>query len=222
MGLISIIDYGSGNLKSVYNAVNHLSNQKRKEKVVVTSSISDIKDASHIILPGVGSFQSCVKGLKRSSLVNVIQEKVCNFKTPFLGICVGMQMLASKGYEKGEFSGLDWIKGKVKKISDNNKNLKIPHMGWNDINFKVNTPFIENLKKKINYNGQNRFSAYFIHSYNFLVSDQSEKILTTSYGQEITAMVSRENIIGTQFHPEKSHFFGLAFLQTFLESEEYR
>jgi len=222
MGLISIIDYGSGNLKSVYNAIKHLTNQKSKEKVVVTSSISDIKDASHIILPGVGSFQSCVKGLKKSSLTNIIQEKVCTFKTPFLGICVGMQMLASKGYEKGEFSGLNWIKGNVKKISTKNKNLKIPHMGWNNINFKANTPFIKKLKKNIGYNEDKSFSAYFIHSYNFIVNNQSEKILTTNYGQEITAMVAKENIIGTQFHPEKSHFFGLAFLQTFLESEEYR
>lgn len=219
MGLIAIINYGSGNLKSVYNA---LKNIKGKNTIVVTSSAKEIKKCSHIILPGVGSFESCIKGLKKSSLLKIIEEKVIELKTPFLGICVGMQMLANKGYENGEFKGLGWIKGSVKKILPKDKNLKIPHMGWNDLIFEKNTPFTENLKKKIKkYGNLKNLDAYFVHSYNFFLDDNLDMILSTEYGQKITAMVMKNNILGTQFHPEKSHDFGLIFLETFIESVDY-
>jgi len=215
MGLISIIDYGSGNIKSVYNALSYLC---EKKKLIVTKDHSEIKKSSHIVLPGVGSFESCISGLKKISLKEILEEKVLNDKTPFLGICVGMQMLATVGHENGIFSGLNWIKGEVKKIKPTVNKLKIPHMGWNELEFKKENNFVKELKKKTNLE---RVTAYFVHSYNFFLENESEKIVTTKYGQEITAMVSKSNIIGTQFHPEKSHNFGLAFLKTFLECEEF-
>ena len=217
MSLISIIDYGSGNIKSVYNALNFLC-EKKKRKLIVTKNYLEIKKSTHIILPGVGSFESCMSGLKKISLRKILEDKVFDDKTPFLGICVGMQMLATIGYENGVFSGLNWIKGEVKKIKPRVKKLKIPHMGWNELEFKKETNFIKELRKKTNLD---KVTAYFIHSYNFILKNDSERIVTTNYGQEITAMVSKSNIIGTQFHPEKSHNFGLAFLKTFLECEEF-
>ena len=217
MSLISIIDYGSGNIKSVYNAFNYLCKEGKK-KLIVTNNYSEIKKSTHIILPGVGAFQSCISGLKQISVREVLEEKVLNDKTPFLGICVGMQMLATVGHENGIFSGLNWIKGEVKKIKPTINKLKIPHMGWNELEFKKDTNFIKELRKKTNLE---RVTAYFVHSYNFFLENESEKVVTTKYGQEITAMVSKSNIIGTQFHPEKSHNFGLAFLKTFLECEEF-
>lgn len=217
MKRIVIINYGSGNLKSVYNALKSIS--LKKKHVIVSSSLSDIKKSTHLVLPGVGSFKSCLEGLKMTNLIKPLEEMVVEKKKPFLGICVGMQMLATKGYENGEFAGLNWIEGEVKKIKVEKKGLKIPHMGWNDLVFKNNNEFTDNLLKKIKTKSDEKISAYFVHSYNFKIRNQKEKILTTSHGQEITAMVAKNNIIGTQFHPEKSHNFGLAFLQAFAEQE---
>ena len=214
MKKIAIIDYGCGNIRSVYNAFN-LVGQKINLEVNVTSEKKQISESTHLVLPGVGSFQSCIEGLKNSNLLEIIFKKTNNTEIPFLGICVGMQMMASKSFENGEFNGLDWISGEVHKLSPTSKNLKIPHMGWNNLNLKKETNFIKNLKKKINVQEAN---AYFVHSYNFKTNQTSEKIMTTEYGQEITAMVEKNNLIGTQFHPEKSHLFGLAFLETFVES----
>ncbi len=214
MKKIAIIDYGCGNIRSVYNAFN-LVGQKINLDVNVTSEKNQINGSSHLVLPGVGSFQSCIEGLKSSNLLEIILKKINNTEIPFLGICVGMQMMASKGFENGEFKGLGWIGGEVHKLNSTSKNLKIPHMGWNNLNIKKETKFIKNLKKKINVQQAN---AYFVHSYNFKTNQPSEQIMTTEYGQEITAMVEKNNLIGTQFHPEKSHLFGLAFLETFVES----
>ncbi len=147
MSFISIIDYGSGNIKSVYNALNHIC-ERRREKLVVTNDHSEIKKSTHLILPGVGSFESCINGLNKTYVKEILKEKVLENKTPFLGICVGMQMLATVGHENGLFSGLNWIKGKVKKIRPIRENLKIPHMGWNELQFKRETNFIKELKKK--------------------------------------------------------------------------
>ena len=216
MNLLTIIDYGCGNIKSVYNAFNLI--KKKKLKILISSKESDIKKSSHLVLPGVGSFESCIKGLKSSNLIDSILEKVSIERKPFLGICVGMQMLASKGFENGEFIGLNWIDGNVKKLRKSNKLLKIPHMGWNNLEIKKENIFIKKLKKKIN---TTEISAYFVHSYNFETKNSDHKIMSTHYGQEITAMVSKNNIIGVQFHPEKSHKFGIKFLETFLENEEF-
>ena len=217
MNLLTIIDYGCGNIRSVYNAFNLISKQK-KLKIVISSNKSDIERSSHLVLPGVGSYQTCINGLRNSNLIDSILKKVNIEKKPFLGICVGMQMLASKGFENGEFLGLNWIKGNVKKIKKSHELLKIPHMGWNNLLIKKENSFIKKLKEKID---KPSISAYFVHSYNFETEDSKNKIMTTNYGQEITAMVSKENIIGVQFHPEKSHKFGIKFLETFIENEEF-
>ena len=217
MNLLTIIDYGCGNIRSVYNAFNLISKQK-KLKIVISSNKSDIEKSSHLVLPGVGSYKTCINGLRNSNLIDSILKKVSIEKKPFLGICVGMQMLASKGFENGEFLGLNWIKGNVKKIKKSHELLKIPHMGWNNLLIKKENSFIRKLKEKID---KPSISAYFVHSYNFETEDSKNKIMTTNYGQEITAMVSKENIIGVQFHPEKSHKFGIKFLETFIENEEF-
>ena len=216
MNVLTIIDYGCGNIKSVYNAFNLIS--KKNLKILISSKESDIKKSSHLVLPGVGSFESCIKGLKSSNLIDSILEKVSIEKKPFLGICVGMQMLATKGFENGEFMGLDWIEVNVKKLKKTRKHLKIPHMGWNNLEIKKENIFIKKLKKKIN---SPEISAYFVHSYNFETKNSDYKIMSTHYGQEITAMVTKNNIIGVQFHPEKSHKFGIKFLEAFLENEEF-
>lgn len=217
MNLLTIIDYGCGNIRSVYNAFNLISEQK-KLRIVISSNKSDIERSSHLVLPGVGSYETCINGLRNSNLIDSILKKVNIEKKPFLGICVGMQMLASKGFENGEFLGLNWIKGNVKKIKKSHELLKIPHMGWNNLLIKKENSFIKKLKEKID---KPTISAYFVHSYNFETEDSKNKIMTTNYGQEITAMVSKENIIGVQFHPEKSHKFGIKFLETFIENEEF-
>lgn len=217
MNLLTIIDYGCGNIRSVYNAFNLISEQK-KLRIVISSNKSDIERSSHLVLPGVGSYETCINGLRNSNLIDSILKKVNIEKKPFLGICVGMQMLASKGFENGEFLGLNWIKGNVKKIKKSHELLKIPHMGWNNLLIKKENSFIKKLKEKID---KPSISAYFVHSYNFETEDSKNKIMTTNYGQEITAMVSKENIIGVQFHPEKSHKFGIKFLETFIENEEF-
>ena len=217
MNLLTIIDYGCGNIRSVYNAFNLISEQK-KLRIVISSNKSDIERSSHLVLPGVGSYETCINGLRNSNLIDSILKKVNIEKKPFLGICVGMQMLASKGFENGEFLGLNWIKGNVKKIKKSHELLKIPHLGWNNLLIKKENSFIRKLKRKID---KPSISAYFVHSYNFETEDSKNKIMTTNYGQEITAMVSKENIIGVQFHPEKSHKFGIKFLETFIENEEF-
>ena len=216
MKLVSIIDYGCGNIRSVFNAFNAI-REKKNIKVIVTSNEEEIKRANFLVLPGVGSFESCIKGLKKSNLLDVLTHKVKGERIPFLGICVGMQMLASHSFENGKFDGLNWIKGEVRKIQKTNESLKIPHMGWSNLKLKKETAFIKKLKAKLEFE---KVSAYFVHSYNFLTKDENNKIMTAHYDQEITAMVSENNIIGTQFHPEKSNFFGLIFLETFLESEK--
>ena len=216
MKLVSIVDYGCGNIRSVFNAFNAI-REKKNIKVLVTSEEKEIKRANYLVLPGVGSFESCIKGLKKSNLLGIITQKVKDDYVPFLGICVGMQMLATHSFENGKYEGLNWIKGEVKKVQKTRERLKIPHMGWNNLEIKKETAFIKKLKTKLEFE---KVSAYFVHSYNFLTKNEDNKIMTVNYGQEITAMVSENNIIGTQFHPEKSNFFGLIFLETFLESEK--
>ena len=216
MKLVSIIDYGCGNIRSVFNAFNAI-REKKNIKVLVTSEEQEIRRANYLVLPGVGSFETCIKGLKKSNLLGIITQKVKDDYIPFLGICVGMQMLATHSFENGKYEGLNWIKGEVKKVQKTRERLKIPHMGWNNLEIKKETAFIKKLKTKLELE---KVSAYFVHSYNFLTKNEDNKIMTVNYGQEITAMVSENNIIGTQFHPEKSNFFGLIFLETFLESEK--
>lgn len=214
MKRICVIDYDSGNIRSVYNALKKVL-VGSKSSIVISSKKEKIKEASHILLPGVGSFKTCIEGLKRKRILNVLEEKVFKSCEPFLGICVGMQMLATKSFENGNHVGLNWIPGKVKKITQSSKSLKIPHMGWNKLIMKKQNNFIKSLSEKVDL--KKNFSAYFVHSYELRLEDKKNLILSTEYGGEITAMITKENIIGTQFHPEKSHLFGLKFLETFVE-----
>jgi len=214
MKTISIIDYGTGNLRSVYNAFSKVAD--KNERILVTNQPTDINNSSHIVLPGVGTFESCINGLKNSSLVDSMEENIFSKKKPFLGICVGMQMLAEHGYENGFFKGLGWIKGNVERINPIDKSLKIPHIGWNDLLIQKKNNFIEQFEKQTGDNLR-ELCAYFVHSYNLYIKNKEDLVMSTEYGQEITAMVARDNILGTQFHPEKSHNLGLNFIRTFID-----
>tara|TARA_B100000989_G_scaffold60810_1_gene41792 strand:+ start:2051 stop:2707 length:657 start_codon:yes stop_codon:yes gene_type:complete len=214
MKIISIIDYGTGNLKSVFNAFTKVA--KRNEKILITKECRDIEKSSHIVLPGVGTFESCINGLKKISVISAINENVFYKKKPFLGICVGMQMLAQYGSENGSFEGLGWIEGNVDILKPRDKSLKIPHIGWNDLLIQKKNYFIEQFERK-EKKDSNQFCAYFVHSYNLYIKNRKDLIMSTNYGQEVTAMVAKANIIGTQFHPEKSHSLGLNFIRTFID-----
>ena len=201
---IALIDYGSGNIQSAYKALEFVSNYKKKISVI--SNSKDLLKVDKIILPGVGAFADCIKGLKSiSGMIDILNEVVLEKKKPFLGICVGMQLLATEGKEKGNHKGLGWIEGKVIKIKKK-KRIKIPHMGWNTVKIISKHPI---LKRK-------KFESYFVHSYNFVCKDKKNILATCSYQQDITAIVGKENIIGTQFHPEKSQKVGLEILKNFV------
>ena len=200
---IALIDYGSGNLQSAYKALEKVS---KKKKIIVASNSKELLKVDKIVLPGVGSFNDCMNGLKElPGMLDTLNELVINKKKPFLGICVGMQLLATEGKEKGNHKGLGWIEGKVEKIKKI-KNIKIPHMGWNTVNVISKHPIINNRK----------FESYFVHSYNFICKNKKDILATCNYHQNITAIISKENIIGTQFHPEKSQKSGLELLKKFV------
>lgn len=205
-----IIDYGSGNLRSAEKSVIRAADDAGIEMdVVVSSSVDDVISADKIILPGVGAYGDCMAGLNSlEGMVEVLQQSVLKDGKPFLGICVGMQLLSTAGFEYGKTEGLNWISGTVEKMSCDN--LKIPHMGWNDL--KVNDKD-HPLMKDIN-NGDH---AYFVHSFHFKADDQNHILAGVEYGEDLCAIIGRDNIIGTQFHPEKSQKLGLQFLTNFLQ-----
>jgi glutamine amidotransferase len=202
-----IIDYGSGNLKSVAKAFEHVSGKG----VLVTNDPADLAGASHIVLPGVGAFSDCKDGLmKLPGMIDALTEQVIEKKKPFLGICVGMQLMATLGREHGETDGLDWISGEVLAIKPNDNTLKVPHMGWNALSFGKGThPVLSEFDIGAH--------AYFVHSYQFVAKNAEDVLAEVDYGGPVTAMVGRDNLIGTQFHPEKSQNFGLAFIKSFLK-----
>ena len=201
----ALIDYGSGNLQSAYKALELAGNYGKKNKILVTSKSKDLLGVDKIVLPGVGTFSDCMNGLKSlPGMIDILNEIVLQKKKPFLGICIGMQLLATDGKEKGNHKGLGWIKGKVIKIKKNKK-IKIPHMGWNTVKIISKHPI---LKRK-------KFESYFVHSYNFICQNKKDVLATCNYQQNITAIVGKENIIGTQFHPEKSQKVGLEILKNF-------
>ena len=175
----------------------------------ISNEIADIKNASHIILPGVGAFGDCISGLNATNLIPTLEEEVLEKKKPFLGICVGMQLLAENGFEKGEHKGLGWIKGKVDKIQDNG-NLRIPHMGWNGLKFHKKHFTAQDV--------QDNKDVYFVHSYRFFC-DAENIIASTEYGAEIPAIIARENIVGFQFHPEKSQDTGIKLIENFIRQK---
>jgi len=199
---VCILDYGSGNVRSVYNIVSYL-----RYAVEVSNSAESIRAATHIILPGVGAFGAAMEKIRSFIPLDVVDEVVREQKKPFLGICVGMQVLADKGYEHGEHAGLGWIPGEVKRLQTNG--LALPHIGWNDISFDPAEPLFK------------KFAAirdfYFVHSFAFDACDRSLVIAEAEYGQLFTAAVRSDNIYGVQFHPEKSQKAGQLLLKNFFD-----
>ena len=210
---ITVIDYGSGNLKSAAKALETAAdNINTNSKIVVTSDPKTIKQSDKIVLPGQGSFRDCYLGIKKiSGLEDALNEFVLIKKKPIFGICVGMQLFAKTGYESQETKGFGWIDGEVRKINNINKTFKLPHMGWNQVELKKDSVLFSNLK--------NKSHMYFIHSYELKTKQKDCIVATTNYGNSITAAVEKENIFGTQFHPEKSQKNGLVILENFLKWE---
>ena len=210
---IAIIDYGSGNLRSAAKALE-VANKKVNaiSKIVITSDPEIIKKSNKIILPGQGSFRDCYLGIKKiNGLVETLNDFVLVQKKPIFGICVGMQLFAKTGYESEETKGFGWINGVVKKINNINKTLKLPHMGWNQIEFKKDFLLFSGI--------ENKSHMYFVHSYEFLTKEKNCIIATTNYGNSIIVAVAKDNIFGTQFHPEKSQKNGLKLLENFIKWE---
>lgn len=203
---ICIIDYGAGNVASVYNAVKLVANNCQ---IVISSDHHQIKSATHLILPGVGAFGDCMAGLKNhpQSLME-LRAQIIKEKKPFLGICVGMQVLASIGLENGEHQGLNFINGRVEKLKG--EDLKIPHMGWNELQIKNSKhPLLKNIDQGEHF--------YFANSYHFICQNENNVLAQVQYGDnKINAVIAKENIIGAQFHPEKSAQSGLQFLENFI------
>ena len=210
---IAVIDYGSGNLKSVAKALEAAANNINLDsKIIVTSDPKIIKECKKIILPGQGSFRDCYLGIKKiAGLEDALNEFVLVKKRPIFGICVGMQLFGDIGYETQETRGFGWINGEVRKINNINKTLKLPHMGWNQIELKKDFVLFSNLK--------NKSHMYFVHSYELITKEKDCIVATTNYGNSITVAVAKENIFGTQFHPEKSQNNGLKILENFLKWE---
>ncbi|MBL1419537.1 MAG: imidazole glycerol phosphate synthase subunit HisH [Alphaproteobacteria bacterium] len=211
-----IIDYGSGNLRSAHRAFERAAkDNKINSQILISDKPADIAAADHIVLPGVGAFKDCYDGLSaRKGVMDALHEAVQVQKKPFLGICVGMQLMATEGIEYKGSQGLDWIKGQVRAITPNAEQdlgLKVPHMGWNLL-----AENIRGRSHKILDGIEMGLHAYFVHSYQFHTDDENETILTTQYGEKITAMVAKDNMVGTQFHPEKSQKLGLDFIANFL------
>ena len=210
---LTVIDYGSGNLKSAAKALEAAAkNVNTNLKVVVTSDPKIIKNSEKIVLPGQGSFKDCYSGIKKiPGLEESLNEFVLVKKKPIFGICVGMQLFAKTGYESEETKGFGWLDATVRKINNINKTLKLPHMGWNQIEFKKEFTLFSGL--------ENKCHMYFAHSYELILKQKDCVIASTKYGNSITAAVERENIFGTQFHPEKSQKNGLVILGNFIKKD---
>ena len=209
--LLTVIDYGVGNLRSIAKSIEKANlDNNLNYSVKISSDLIDIKKADKLVLPGQGSFKACREGIKKiNGLEEELNESVVNKKKPIYGICAGMQIFATTGYEEEETLGLNWIKGDVVKIKPVTANLKIPHMGWNELDIKKTSEVFKNVN--------NKNHAYFIHSYEFVPKDKEVICLFTNYGKDIVAAVSHENIYGSQFHPEKSQNTGIKILSNFLK-----
>ncbi len=208
-----IIDYGSGNLHSARKALERAAFEAGLSMpVTITSRPEDIRQASHIVLPGVGAFADCRAGLRAiDGMEEALREAVAETGTPFLGICVGMQLLASRGYERGAHAGLDWIAGDVVELTPSDASLKVPHMGWNTLTPTASHPVLDNIAL-----GSCGLHGYFVHSYHFIPRQPTDILAQTDYGDPIAAIIGRDNMIGTQFHPEKSQTLGLQLITNFL------
>ena len=204
---VTIVDYQSGNISSVINSFTEVA--KGKVNIEVTSDIKKIKHSDKIVLPGQGSFKSCVDSLNSiNGLVDTLKEFAIVKNKPLLGICVGLQMFADIGYEETETKGLGWISGKVSKLDNQNGKFKLPHIGWNEINIIKDSKIFKNIK--------NNSHMYFVHSYEFIPNDKDVISATTDYSSNIVCSVEKENIFGTQFHPEKSDKLGLKIIDNFI------
>ena len=204
---ITIVDYKSGNISSVINSFIEVA--KDKVKIEVTSDINKIKSSDKVVLPGQGSFKSCVEGLNNiKGLIDTLNEFVIANKKPLLGICVGLQMFADIGFEEAETKGLGWISGKVSKIDHQNGKYKLPHIGWNQINIVKESKIFKGI--------ENNAHMYFVHSYEFVPDDKNVISATTDYSSNVVCAVEKDNIFGTQFHPEKSDKIGLKIIDNFI------
>jgi len=204
---VTIVDYSSGNISSVINSFKEVA--QNKATIEVTSDLNKIKSSDKIVLPGQGSFKSCVDALNKiSGLNDALNEFVTVNKKPLLGICVGLQMFADVGYEETETIGLGWISGKVSKIDNQNGKYKLPHIGWNQINILKDSKIFKEV--------ENNSHMYFVHSYEFIPNDNKVISATTDYSTKVVCSVEKENIFGTQFHPEKSDKTGLKIIDNFI------
>jgi glutamine amidotransferase len=204
---VTIVDYNSGNISSVINSFKEVA--KDKVNIEVTSNLNKIKSSDKVVLPGQGSFKSCIDALKTiNGLVDTLNEFAINNKKPLLGICVGLQMFADIGYEESETNGLGWIAGKVSKINNQEGKYKLPHIGWNEIKVVKSSKIFKGI--------ENKAHMYFVHSYEFIPEDKNVISATTDYSSKIVCSVEKENIFGTQFHPEKSDKIGLKIIDNFI------
>ena len=204
---VTIVDYQSGNIRSVINSFKQVA--KDKVKIEITSDLNKIKSSDKLILPGQGSFKSCLDSLNSiNGLHDVLKEFATINKKPLLGICVGLQMFGDVGYEESETKGLGWISGKVTKIDNKNGKFKLPHIGWNEIEIVKESKIFRDI--------QNKSHMYFVHSYEFVPEDKSVISATTDYSSKIVCSIEKDNLFGTQFHPEKSDKTGLKVIENFL------
>lgn len=207
---VAVIDYGSGNLHSVAKALERAAGGR--DDIAVTSDPAVVRAADRVVLPGVGAFADCRRGLDAvPGMVDALTEVVREKGRPFLGICVGMQLLAARGLEHGVTEGLGWIGGEVDRLEPSDPGLKIPHMGWNSLDPLRPHPLLAGIRT-----GADGLNAYFVHSYHLKPADPADLVATTDYGGAVTAVIARDNVAGTQFHPEKSQTLGLALLANFL------
>jgi len=211
---VAIIDYGSGNLHSAQKAFERAAREAGlAERINVSSRPEDILEAERVVLPGVGAFADCRRGLDRvAGLVEALEESVRRRGAPFLGICVGAQLLATRGLEHEVVSGLGWIAGDVAPIKPSDPNLKVPHMGWNTLDVKRPHAILDGIAT-----GPEGLHAYFVHSYQLYADNPADVVATADYGGPVTAIVARDNVFGTQFHPEKSQTLGLRLIANFLK-----
>ena len=204
---VTIVDYNSGNISSVINSFKEVA--KDKVNIKVTADLKNIKSSDKVVLPGQGSFKSCIDALNNiNGLVDTLNEFAIDNKKPLLGICVGLQMFADVGYEETETKGLGWISGKVSKINNQNGKYKLPHIGWNQINIVKDSKIYKNI--------ENNSHMYFVHSYELIPEDKNVISATTNYSSKIVCSIEKENIFGTQFHPEKSDKMGLRIIENFI------
>ena len=204
---VTIVDYNSGNISSVINSFTEVA--KGTVNLEVTSDLNKINSSDKVVLPGQGSFKSCIGALNSiNGLTDTLNEFVINKKKPLFGICVGLQMFANVGYEETETKGLGWISGKVSKIDNKNGKYKLPHIGWNQINIVKDSKIFKDV--------ENNSHMYFVHSYEFIPEDKDVISATTDYSSKVICSVEKDNIFGTQFHPEKSDKIGLKIIENFI------